>query len=59
MSDYDSVKRNNIDEYYLPKAAKSSRASENSPSSMPSPTYQWTKARLAYIKSNSAIEYLY
>ena len=27
-------------------------ASENSPSSMPSPTYQWTKARLAYIRSN-------
>merc|ERR1712039_304480 len=27
-------------------------ASENSPSSMPSPTYQWTKALLAYIRSN-------
>ena len=26
--------------------------SENSPSSMPSPTYQCTKARLAYIRSN-------
>merc|ERR1711982_68828 len=24
----------------------------NSPSSIPSPTYQWTKALLAYIKSN-------
>jgi hypothetical protein len=31
---------------------ESSRASENSPSSIPSPTYQWTKARLAYIRSN-------
>ena len=28
------------------------RTSENSPSSMPSPTYQWTKARLAYMRSN-------
>merc|ERR550514_2070456 len=34
------------------RAAKSSRASENSPSSIPSPTYQWTKARLEYIRSN-------
>ena len=34
------------------RAARSSRASENSPSSMPSPTYQWTKARLAYMRSN-------
>merc|ERR1719500_1271856 len=34
------------------RAAMSSLASENSPSSMPSPTYQWTKARLAYIGSN-------
>jgi len=39
----------NID---LPSAAKSSRASENSPSSMPSPTYQWTNARLEYMRSN-------
>merc|ERR1719424_1846415 len=29
-----------------------SRHSQNSPSSIPSPTYQWTKARLAYIMSN-------
>merc|ERR1719245_622476 len=29
----------------------SSRASENSPSSIPSPTYQWTKARWLYIMS--------
>src|SRR5205814_1056114 len=29
-----------------------SRASLNSPSSMPSPTNQWTKARLLYIMSN-------
>merc|ERR550534_1695852 len=34
------------------RAAMSSRASENSPSSIPSPTYQWTKARLAYMRSN-------
>ncbi|TNN89391.1 hypothetical protein EYF80_000679 [Liparis tanakae] len=34
------------------RAAMSSLASENSPSSIPSPTYQWTKARLAYIRSN-------
>merc|ERR1719345_711445 len=34
------------------RAARSSRASENSPSSIPSPTYQWTKALLAYIRSN-------
>merc|ERR1719159_1839454 len=34
------------------KAAKSSRASENSPSSIPSPTYQCTKARFEYIRSN-------
>merc|ERR1711935_1074306 len=34
------------------RAARSSRASENSPSSIPSPTYQWTKARLAYMRSN-------
>merc|ERR1719446_1146475 len=33
-------------------AEMSSRASENSPSSMPSPTYQWTNARLAYMRSN-------
>lgn len=36
----------------IPRAAKSSLASENSPSSIPSPTYQWTKARLLYIRSN-------
>merc|ERR1719201_1541195 len=34
------------------RAARSSRPSENSPSSIPSPTYQWTKARLEYIRSN-------
>merc|ERR1712098_234192 len=34
------------------RAARSSLASENSPSSIPSPTYQWTKALLAYIRSN-------
>merc|ERR1719309_1687828 len=34
------------------RAAMSSRASENSPSSLPSSTYQWTNARLAYIRSN-------
>merc|ERR1719359_2329728 len=34
------------------RAARSSRASENSPSSIPSPTYQCTKARLAYMRSN-------
>ncbi|KAF3857468.1 hypothetical protein F7725_009327 [Dissostichus mawsoni] len=33
-------------------AAMSSLASENSPSSIPSPTYQCTKALLAYIRSN-------
>merc|ERR1719446_778115 len=33
-------------------AEMSSRASENSPSSMPSPTYRWTNARLAYMRSN-------
>merc|ERR1712187_865264 len=38
--------------YSFSSAARSSRASENSPSSIPSPTYQWTKARLAYITSN-------
>src|SRR5690606_41732154 len=36
----------------VPKAAKSSLASANSPSSIPSPTYQWTKALFAYIRSN-------
>merc|ERR1719410_2852668 len=34
------------------RAARSSLASENSPSSIPSPTYQWTKALLAYMRSN-------
>ena len=34
------------------RAARSSLVSENSPSSMPSPTNQWTKALLAYIRSN-------
>merc|ERR1719201_528826 len=34
------------------RAARSSRASENSPSSIPSPTYQWTKALFEYIRSN-------
>merc|ERR1712146_346798 len=34
------------------RAARSSRPSENSPSSIPSPTYQWTKARLEYMRSN-------
>merc|ERR1712072_153120 len=33
------------------RAARSSLASENSPSSIPSPTYQWTKALLAYMRS--------
>merc|ERR1712125_130080 len=33
---------------------RSSRASENSPSSIPSPTYQWTKARWEYMRSNLA-----
>ena len=37
---------------HIPRAAKSSLASENSPSSIPSPTYQWTKARLEYMRSN-------
>lgn len=36
----------------LPSAAKSSLASENSPSSIPSPTYQCTNARLEYMRSN-------
>merc|ERR1711898_50915 len=33
------------------RAARSSLASENSPSSIPSPTYQWTKALLANMRS--------
>ncbi|OAY73790.1 hypothetical protein ACMD2_07750, partial [Ananas comosus] len=35
-----------------PSAARSSRASENSPSSIPSPTYQCTNALFAYMRSN-------
>lgn len=42
----------------IPRAAKSSLASENSPSSIPSPTYQWTNARLLYIRSNLLLKAL-
>ncbi|KAJ8981683.1 hypothetical protein NQ317_017304 [Molorchus minor] len=37
-------------------AAKSSRASENSPSSIPSPTYQWTKSTFGIHKIKFVIK---
>lgn len=37
---------------YFQCSTSSTYASENSPSSIPSPTYQWTNARFLYIKSN-------